>query len=287
MVENLRQLGNFIRYVGLIVANKANLRNKYKKKLLKDYLRLKILGIFLKAFKVKTKKITFLNNSLKIFDFQTTISLIESIFIENEYYFKTNKTRPVIIDLGSNIGLSIIYFKLIYPKSIIQAFEPDSATFKLLEENKISLGFKDVTCFNLAITNKTGTTIFYTDNTNPGSPLMSLDKERFPKDKISVNCSTLSNFIKNRIDFVKMDIEGAEAEVLLEIDNSGKISKIDQISVEYHHHIHNDKDCLSNFLEIIENNNFGYQIHASQNTPFSLKTFEDIQIHAYNKTVTE
>ena len=55
------------------------------------------------------------------------------------------------------------------------------------------------------------------------------------------------------------------------------------MSIEYHHHIDSKQDNLSKFLKILEKNNFGYQIHAGQNTPFGLQIFEDIQIHAYNK----
>ena len=80
-----------------------------------------------------------------------------------------------------------------------------------------------------------------------------------------------------------MDIEGSELQVLSDLAQSQKIKQINQISVEYHHHIDPKQDNFSKFMQILEKNNFGYQIHAGQNTPFSLHTFEDIQIHAYQK----
>jgi hypothetical protein len=114
---------------------------------------------------------------------------------------------------------------------------------------------------------------------------MSTNPLRLPKNKIKIKCTKLSRIIKDRVDFIKMDIEGSETEVLEDLVTSKKLKLINQLSIEYHHHIDVGNDNLSSFLSKLESNNFGYQIHASQNTPFTLKTFEDIQIHAYSKTL--
>lgn len=284
MMESLRQLMIFIRYLGLVVANKSGLKKKTQIQLLKEYIVIKILNIFPKSVKNNIKQLWFLGCSLDIFDLKTTTALIEAIFIENEYYFKTKNNKPVIIDLGSNIGLSVIYSKMQYPNCKINAFEADPTTCEVLKKNVDNFNFKGIKINNLAVTNKSGTVDFFVDKAGPGSPLMSTNPLRVDhKTKISVTSIKLSGVINDKVDFLKMDIEGAEVGVLTDLDKSQKIKLIDQMSIEYHHHIDNNLDELSGFLKILEKNNFGYQIHASQNTPFTLKTFEDIQIHAYKK----
>jgi FkbM family methyltransferase len=42
---------------------------------------------------------------------------------------------PVIIDCGGNIGLSVLYFKYLFPNSVITVFEPSPPVFEILKEN--------------------------------------------------------------------------------------------------------------------------------------------------------
>lgn len=274
----------FFRYLGLILANKAKIPKQTQFLLLKSYLTLKALNLLPQPTKKKIKQITFLKHPLSFFDLQTTTSLIESIFIDNEYFFVSDNSKPVIMDLGSNLGLSIIYLKQLYPKSSIQAFEPDISTFKMLVKNITSYKLKGVTAHNVAVTGANGSINFYIDKNGAGSPLMSTSPLRINNKKtIKAKSIKLSKKINGKVDFIKMDIEGSESQVLEDLDKSQKLKLVRQISIEYHHHINIDNDYLSKFLRILEKNNFGYQIHAGQNTPFRLKTFEDIQIHAYNK----
>ncbi len=279
MIETFRQLMIFIRFVGLIFANKSNFSRVFQLSLLRDYIKLKALCLI----GWKNNSTHFLGHTLYFFDLRTALALIESIFTENEYFFETDEINPVIYDLGSNIGLSIIYFKFLYPQSIIHSFEADPTTFKILKKNVKSYSFSKVTLNCLAVSNKKGSIGFYTSKDGPGSPLMSTNPLRISNNKISVKCDKLSSHISGKVSFIKMDIEGSEHQVLSDLDSTKKLKYIDQLSIEYHHHINKDQDNLSSFLELLENNNYGYQIHAGQNTPFETRKFEDIQIHAYKK----
>src|SRR5688500_10055596 len=51
------------------------------------------------------------------------------IFVREIYRFETDIRNPVIIDCGSNIGLSVLYFHKSYPGARILAFEPDAGNF--------------------------------------------------------------------------------------------------------------------------------------------------------------
>lgn len=284
MIEFFRQLMILFRCLGLILANKAKLKKEDRTRLLKSYLKLKTLNILPEAIKKRITKVYFLNHQLSFFDLTTTVALVESIFIENEYFFESKNKKPTIIDLGSNIGLSVIYFKILYPDSLMEAYEADPLTCEVLRKNIRDFGFDKVKVQNLAITNKNGKTNFFVDKNGSGSPLMSTNQLRIKnKTKIQVVGAKLSELITRKVDLLKMDIEGSESEVLKDLDSSRKIEMISQMCIEYHHHIDNKSDNLSSFLKILETNNFGYQVHAGQNSPFELKVFEDIQIFAYRK----
>ena len=53
------------------------------------------------------------------------------LFCKEMYQFNSLSDEPVILDCGSNIGLSVLYFKTIYPKAKVWAFEPDAANFEI------------------------------------------------------------------------------------------------------------------------------------------------------------
>src|ERR1700693_4874079 len=65
------------------------------------------------------------------FSYSGFVCLFEEIFIRQDYIFVSRRPDPLIIDCGSNIGMSILYFKRRYPKARIIGFEPDPATFDM------------------------------------------------------------------------------------------------------------------------------------------------------------
>ena len=67
----------------------------------------------------------FLGKEIRIVDIASFNFLKLELFEHQIYKFKCDTETPYIIDCGANIGLSIIYFKLLFPKAEIIAFEPD------------------------------------------------------------------------------------------------------------------------------------------------------------------
>jgi|SRR5215213_5790106 len=102
----------------------------------------------------------------------------------------------------------------------------------------------------------------------------------------------VSRFIDREVDFLKLDVEGAENAVLEDLVSSGAISNIDQMVVEYHHHIDKEKDAFSCFLAQLEESGFGYHISAgyaieegqSQIAASPGGLFQDLQVYAYRKS---
>ena len=266
--------------IGLILRNEPP---QSKKGLLLTYLKLRLKYLLsLKLLKFSNEKI--FGFKVRFFDYPSFILLFEEIFIKKDYYLNTKASSPVIIDCGSNIGMALLFFKKLYPGSKIIAFEPDKKTFEILKENVETNKLKYVEVVNKAVYNSEGTIDFYYDPDHPGSLWMSVEKERLPKACGQVDSVLLSNYVRGRVDFLKMDIEGAEYLVIEELSHRNKLKLIKEMVIEYHHHIKPADDNFSKILKILEENGFGYQISTfSIPQPLNKKKFQDISIYAYKK----
>ena len=209
--------------------------------------------------------------------------LFDEIFVRQDYLFSAETARPFILDCGSNIGMSVLYFKLLYPQSEITAFEPDREAFACLEWNVRENGFAGVTVHRLALSNREGELDFYYDPADPGSLRMSAVWERMPGQKQVVPCTRLSKFIDRDVDLLKLDVEGVEKEILEDLQQAGKLGLVRQMVLEYHHHIHQDRDVFSGILGILEGAGFGYQLESAFSRPLRPHEFQDILVYAYQK----
>lgn len=162
------------------------------------------------------------------FYFTDTIefAVFNEIFLDREYDFDLKREPLVIFDLGSNVGVSVIYFKLKYPEAKIYAFEPDPITFQKLKTNTEQ--FNDVFVFNLAISDQNGRGRFFI---YPNSNLSSSSIERVPNQKyIEVETRTLDSLMDelklDGIDLIKFDIEGAESKVFANFKNIVNVNNL-------------------------------------------------------------
>jgi FkbM family methyltransferase len=210
--------------------------------------------------------------------------LINEIFLNNEYYFKCDNKTPFIIDCGSNIGISILYFKYLYPNCEIIGFEANPYTYEVLQKNVFQNDLKNVKINNLALSNSKSELKFYIDESNYGSLTGSINSNRGGKKELIVNADKLSNYINNidTIDLVKMDVEGAEFNIINDLFNENLISKVNQYIIEYHLNVEGDdsSNTLSSFLNKFEQNGFRYSIRANSKNNDS---FQDVLIHFYKK----
>jgi FkbM family methyltransferase len=169
----------------------------------------------------------------------------KEIFTEEIYRFNTEATHPVIIDCGANIGLSTLYFSLAYPNSKVYAFEPDETLFKLLESNIATNKLSNVHLHNEAVWIENTNLSF----SNKGSEASQIDTSGQSATK--VKAIQLAEFLSNfeRIDFLKMDIEGAEFEVVK--DCKDQLAKVQNFFLEYHG-TSNETNKLIELLEIVK-----------------------------------
>lgn len=211
--------------------------------------------------------------------------LFREIFVGLEYQFRSSTSKPRIIDCGSNIGMSILFFKTLYPDSSILAFEPGELTYQTLVRNIKENGWRNVDARQQAVAETDGMMNLYFDDSQSDSLRMSIISDRSSgKASRPVQVVRLSGCIDGPVDLLKLDVEGAEMGVLKDLSRSGAISQVKEMLIEYHHHIDNAVDNLSEFLQLLEQNKFGYQIRAAWDNPFQPGGFQDIMIRAYRRS---
>jgi FkbM family methyltransferase len=163
--------------------------------------------------------------------------LKEDIFGHNIYDFDFKTDTPFIVDVGSHIGLSVLYFKSRYPNSKILAFEPNPSSFETLNENIFLNNLQDIETFQIAIANSKGNAQLFVDNSddkwNSNSSLLPGGWTGLEKlSPIDIQTQSLTLFIDRKVDLLKIDVEGTELSVLNSINGVENI--IDNIVMEYH-----------------------------------------------------
>ncbi len=221
---------------------------------------------------------------ISYFDLRQLNYLFREIILDTQYMFEADNDFPFIIDCGSNIGVGILFFKILYPQARIIAFEPDPETFIVLRKNIEQNHLYDVDAYQCALNSQEGNVDFFRSD-QKGALTMSIHQERQVGNEIIVPSRLLSPFITCEVDLLKMDIEGAETAVLPEIAFSGKLSMVKQLHLEYHHHIKEQKDELSLILKLLEDNNFGYRVAAStcRGKLPTRGAMQDVAIFGYRK----
>lgn len=169
-------------------------------------------------------------------------SIYKEIFMERLYAFDAKNTRPRILDAGANIGLATLFYKYCYPEAEIECFEPDPKNCELLKRNIQENKLTKVGVHELALSDRAGTITFYTLKSAAsggdigGGTNLDLRRSSHAKSdiaKTTVPCAPLSNYLKQPADLLKIDIEGAEGQVLAAAGPA--LKKISRIQMEFHY----------------------------------------------------
>ncbi|GAA1991206.1 FkbM family methyltransferase [Amycolatopsis minnesotensis] len=200
--------------------------------------------------------------------------LHQEIFLDNCYLGAgvTLPSRPVVVDAGANVGLFSLAAKAARPLATVYALEPMPATFTALLANLAHYGHADVTALELALgamKEDVATFTYY-----PGLPGNSTrhpeskarTRERYPAAArllaggrpVRVRVEPLSDVLDavgcpRRIDLVKVDVEGAELDVLAGIRDRDW-PRIRQLAVE--------TDQLDAVRELLERKGFGTTVRV-------------------------
>jgi FkbM family methyltransferase len=149
------------------------------------------------------------------------------IFEHRIYAMLCDHANPRTIDAGANIGMAALFFRRLFPSAKIDAFEADPGIVQVLRQNVDSFGLHDVEVHHAAVSDKTGTVQFVSTG---------LDSRYVSKlanqASMAVPAVRLRDWLDEPIDFLKLDIEGAECDVI--IGCLSHLKNVSRIFVEYH-----------------------------------------------------
>jgi FkbM family methyltransferase len=140
----------------------------------------------------------FIGKTLNLVDASSFLSMCDELFVRKNYEFEARRKDPMIIDCGANIGLSIIFFKMLYPACRIIAFEPDKNVFNVLQKNVESFDFKDVELYNRAVWFEETELMFHNEGSWGGRVV---SKNEVDKEQISsIKAVRLLDYLTQDID---------------------------------------------------------------------------------------
>ncbi len=147
---------------------------------------------------------------------------------------KILKPGMKVLEIGANIGYyALLEAKIVGEKGWVYAFEPSPYNFNLLKENIKLNGYKNIEIYQKAVGGKGGKMKFFL---SPYSNLSGFIKRNGKEKAIEVEVIKLDEFLKEKkIDFLRMDIEGYEIEVLKGAKKTlSSVNKPKYIFIEIH-----------------------------------------------------
>jgi FkbM family methyltransferase len=168
---------------------------------------------------------------LEVADHISVVHQFLDIFVNHEYRMPKIRDGAVIVDVGANVGVSVLYFCKHHADPEIHAFEPDPEIFSKLKANvdRYAQG-KRVHLKNQAAYTSNASLRFAREGADGGHVQMSPNVG----ECVDVEGIDLLGFLDRfeRVDLLKIDIEGAESDVVPHC--APAFSKIDRLFIEYH-----------------------------------------------------
>jgi len=170
---------------------------------------------------------------------------------------QTLSEDSVVIDAGANTGLYSMRAATVAQKGNVYAFEPDAKNYELLKKN--TSGYENIHTYNLGLGDTETTKKFFAADYS-GEYSHFVDNE-MPVDEVAkegmyvdISVTTIDGFVKKnniqKVDFIKMDVEGYEAKVLEGARDTIK-KFTPQIGMSAYHH-KEDKHDLPAILKSID-----------------------------------
>ena len=184
----------------------------------------------------------------------TDLQCLEKVFIDHEYKLPFAVSPQVIVDAGANIGMATIYFATEYPGARIVAIEPELSNFEILKRN--CGDYPNVSLIHAALwPSRDALEVFDSSAekwafTVRGRAASNCNKEIIPAITIA---DVLSYINEERIDLLKLDIEGSE----LELFTGGPerwLGYVSMIAVELHDRFR--PGCSQAFYSALYGRNF-------------------------------
>jgi FkbM family methyltransferase len=196
-------------------------------------------------------RITLLDYDIEYADLASFCPQFHEVFVHRSLEFQTTSPSPSILDCGANIGAASLFFKRQYPNARVTAYEADpdlcAMTRRNLERNRAS----DVDVVHAALWTSTGEVTFLAEGSDSGMiGGLAGAGEGLPTKTVTVPSLRLRDVLADdRVDLLKLDIEGAEGPVL--DDCAPVLDRVNAIVMDLHEFDPHDRqsprvfECLS------------------------------------------
>ena len=198
--------------------------------------------------------VKFFDYHIRITDGPNAYMQLKDVFVRGNYRFATDLPDPLIVDGGSNMGISILGFKRDHPGCRVIGFEPDPQIFQLLQDNLArNRAAGRVTLVHAGLASQEGTIGFAADGSSGGRIAEGAGGS-------SIRVVRLSEYLREPVDFLKLNIEGEELAVLRECADAGALANVRKLVVEHHGWRHGPQR-LGDLLNLLDREHFRYMVH--------------------------
>jgi len=201
--------------------------------------------------------------------------------IDTDFLKSVIKKNWTCFDVGANIGYYTLLLANLAPKGKVYAFEPIPLSHYLLKANLTLNNFTNVVANNIALGDKNEKATFVLPE-DSGFASFRDTKRKIVKEKITVSVQTLDSYVKHlkikRIDFVKIDVEGAERLVLQGAKNILEKIKPKILLIElYDLNLNVYNESVESIVKFLRKYNYlPYKLEKDKLTSFLKEDYNDI-----------
>jgi FkbM family methyltransferase len=175
-------------------------------------------------------QVTFAGRPIQLCDAPSFLSAWDEIFVNRIYEIAPGDGRvPCLVDAGANIGLAALFWKWRYGRLHYLGFEPDPAVAACCREN-LRVWAIEGEVVEAAVAGREGTVEFRPDGADGGHLVQKAGQDS--GRSILVPVKLLSRCLPPEVDLLKIDVEGAEGEVIREIQPC--LARVRSLFVEWH-----------------------------------------------------
>lgn len=162
----------------------------------------------------------------------TDVSVFDEVVVRGEYDFAAPGSVATVVDAGANIGITAAWYVARYPGCRVVAIEPEPANYALLAENVADR--PEISAVHAALWPESGRVCV--DNPDAGAWEFRMRAARDTDHRGAVRAVTVAEILDDhaidRLDLLKIDIEGAERELFS--GDIGFLDRVDAIAIELH-----------------------------------------------------
>ena len=137
------------------------------------------------------------------------------------------KEDSVLVDVGASVGWFSLLAAALSPKGKVFAYEPDHDRYSMLLKSKILNNFENLVVIDHALMNKSGRVGLG----GRANALVSLEGDTIIAESLDDSLKSLNQC---KVDFIKIDVEGAELRVLQGAGNTILRNPQIKLIVEFH-----------------------------------------------------